>query len=381
MPPDDRRRLAARQLRPLAVRQYAESRRWIPHSGALGRFWLLRHAEQRLRQLQIPMDTDDIGFTDAMLDVIARLAELEQRDPDAVLMDLQWPDADVLRVRVDNRDTAGGQLSLAADVALREGARRALLASACSVVHPVAVHPRMSRGEAEALLAACRAGPTEVGSYIVKIVCPLLAVEQQVDAAATPFTRRTTTHLMRATAELVDSIERSDVEVYLDRHAERPRVSWNLCDALLRMQPDRGDGQLELSTTWAAHPRVPAPTESEAPSRVAIKAEYMPEIERAAQLLRPSPSGRRDEMMVGTVETLNGVVGADGRRSGEVIFALLLPDSEPLRVRAALDPEQYAVAMQAHQSGRVYVSMIGVLHRGPRIGRVDPLYSLRPVPR
>ena len=375
---DQQRRLLARQLRPLAVRQYAESRQWTPIEGFRGRFWLFRHPEQQLRQLQIPMDDDDAGFTDAMLDVVHRLAELERRPIDAVLADLQWPDADVLRVRIASRDAESGQLSLSANVMLREGARRALLASACSVINPVAVHPRMSRGEADAMLAACRAGQTEVGSYVLKIICPLYAVSRDLELAdPIPFTRKVTTHLMRATADLVESIEHSRVEAYLETHAERPMLSWNLCDALLRMQPEQNAGQLELSTTWAADPRLPPPLETDTPSRVAIKAEYILEIQRAAQILRPSPASNREEMLIGTVEILSGIVGADGCRSGEVQFSLLLPDSDPLRVRANLDPEQYADAVRAHESGRGYVRLHGVLHRGQRIGRIDPLRALQ----
>lgn len=383
MSPDEQRRMVGK-LRPLAVRQYAEARRWIRVEGGRWRVWLLRHSEERLRQLQIPMDEDDVGFVDAMLDVVRRLSEVEQRPPEAVLADLQWPDADVLRVRVANRDAEGGQLSLAADVMLRDGARRALLASACSVINPVPFHPRMSRSEADTLLAACRAGQTEVGSYVVKVICPLHAVDERLDLVdPVPFTRKVTAHLMQVTSELVTSIERSSVDAYLDAHAERPGLSSNLCDALLRMQPRRDEqperdaGQLELSTTWAADPRVRPPTEDEVPSRVVIKADYMPEIERAAQRLRPSSTGAREEWLVGTVETLDGTVGTDGRRSGEVYFSVLSPDGDSMmRVRAILDPEKYEVAMQAHERGHAYVRLLGVLHRGTRLGRIEPLRRL-----
>lgn len=374
MSPDEERRIVAR-LRPLAVRQYAEARGWMRVDGGRWRVWLLRHPEERLRQLQVPMDEDDVGFVDAMLDVVHRLAEVERRSSESVLADLQWPDADVLRVRVASGDAEGGQLSLAADVMLRDGARRALLASACSVINPVPFHPRMSRSEADTLLSACRAGQTELGSYVVKIICPLFAVDEEPE----PFTRRVTKHLMKVTSELVTSIERTSVDVYLDAQADRPGLSANLCDALLRMQPRRdedlkGDaGHLELSTTWAADPRVLPPAPAEVPSRVVIKAAYMREIEWAAQRLRPSATETREVWLVGTVETLDGTVGVDGRRSGEVHFSLLLPDSDSVRARAILDPEQYEVAMQAHERGRTYVRLLGVLHRGARLGRIEPL--------
>lgn len=374
MSPDPRREIVAR-LRPLAVRLYAESRRWIPIPVAGERFWLFRHPEERLRQLQIPMDADDAGFVDAMLDVVRRLAEIEGRAGDAVLADLQWPDADILRVRVVSRESESGQLSLAADVELREGARRALLAAACSVINPVRFHPRLSRSEADALLSACRAGQTEVGSYVVKLICPLRAVDEPDDVEV-PFTRQATTYLMRATSELVTRIEQSRLDEYEREETGAAPLSWNLCDALLRMSPERDSGQIELAASWAADRRIAPPRPDEAPSRVSIKAEYLPEIEQVARVLRPAPSASREEQLVGTVEQLGGAVGADGRRSGEVVFSLF-KDGEQLRARASLDTEQYETAVAAHARGDAYVVLRGVLHRGQRVGKIESLRSLQ----
>jgi hypothetical protein len=373
----DERLRAIRKLRPLAVRQYAEARGWTRIDGIPGPFLVLGHPEHGLRQLQIPTDERDPSFVDAMSHVILRLVELEQRSTQAVLEDLQSSDADVLRVRVANHDAEGGQLSLAADVMLREGARRALLASACSVINPVPYHPRMSRSEADSLLAACRAGQTERGSYVVKIVCPLHAVKEDLDLVAPmPFTRRVTMHLMTTTSELMTSIERGNVDAFIDSDAEHPALSSNLCDALVRMQPETG--QVELATTWAADPRVRPPTQDQVPTRVVIKAEYLPEIERAAQRLRPTTQGAREEWLIGTVEALEGSVGADGRRSGDVSFSLFLPDGESTRARAILDPDNYEVAVRAHARGHAYVRLLGVLHRGTRVGRIAPLRRLEP---
>ncbi len=366
----DPRHAVLARLRPLAVQLYAKSRGWEPLLSPSERFWLFRHPEHSLRQLQIPMDADDVGFVEGMQDVLRRLVEIEGRPPQAVLSDLQWPDADTLRVRVVNGECATGQLSLAADVALREGARRALLAAACSVINPVRFHPRLSRSEPDALLSACRAGQTEFGSYIVKIICPLHAVEG-VDDDVPPFTRQVTTHLMRAVGTLVSRIEQGRLDDY--EADDAGPLSWNLCDALLRMQPDRNEGRIDLMTTWAADRKLAPPLAAEVPSRVSIKAEYLPEIEQVARVLRPNTGVAREEQLIGTVEELAGAVGADGRRSGEVVFSLLKKDGEELRARATLDSTQYSIAMRAHARGDAYIVLRGVIHQRRRISRIEPL--------
>jgi len=327
------------------------------------------------------MDVDDSGYSDAMLEVVRRLAELERRPPDNVLSDLQHADADVIRVRVQGPGTESGELSFAADVSLREGTRRALMAAACSVINPARFHPRLSRTEAEELLAASRAGQTERGSYVLKVICPLNAVDVasgQLDLgsdgqAPAPFTRQVTRYLMLATRQLVARIENGRLEEYEEEPKESEvSLSSNLCDALVRMQSDRHDARVELSTSWAADRRVAPPLN--VPSRVAIKPEYFREIEAVAKVLRPQQPAQ-EEMLIGTVERLSGSVGGDGHRSGEVEFNVLR-DDEQLRVRANLTSEQYREALRVHERGDAYVKLRGTLRRGPRVSQLLPLRSI-----
>ena len=102
--------------------------------------------------------------------------------------------------------------------------------------------------------------------------------------------------------------------------------------------------------------------------------EYYPEIERAHQVLRPQKDETKDVLMIGTVETLNGDVGEDGKRSGEVTLALLLPDEDEIvRARTMLTSADYEKAVTAHEQGAGYVQLTGRIRRGVRISRIDNL--------
>jgi hypothetical protein len=74
---------------------------------------------------------------------------------------------------------------------------------------------------------------------------------------------------------------------------------------------------------------------------------------------------------------LNGDVGEDGHRSGEVVFALLLPDEEVVKARGNLDPENYEKAVHAHEKGRGYVSFNGLLKRGVRVNRIEEITEFK----
>ncbi len=382
----DEARLVARSLTPMAVRDYAIARGWLVDSRVKDRVWLLTNPQHPLRQLLVPKDVQDPGFEDGMMDVATRIADLEQRSVASILADLQSADADVLRIRLVGPAAERGDVSLATDVALRDGARRALLASACSVLDPAPYHPRLSRGAADTLLAACRAGQTEVGSYVIRVMCPLHAVEP-IMPEPLPFTRRVTISLMRSIDELVSNIEAATLDGYLDAQSEHPGLSANLCEALVQLQPpvdeslaERGGGEVEISTTWASDPQVAPPSPAEVPSRVVVKAEYSRELERAAQRLRPGAAQTGKQWFIGTVERLDGSIGDDGRRAGDVRLSVFLDDGESLRARASLGPDAYAVAVAAHERGRAYVMLFATLHRGRRISQFGPVERFALVP-
>lgn len=366
----------AQHILPIEVRNYAKSREWEPVK-AKGEIWVFRHKQQKLRQLIIPKNQEDDSYDDAIAEVIYRIADDENRNPLSVASDLLMPNSDILRFRVSGNDAMSGTLPLEDAHSLLEGAKRVILSVACSVVSKTTHHLRMSRGEAESMLKACKFGQTEYGSFVAKIACPLDAVESyapMVDLFGhhTPFVREATTLLASACHEIVENIENATVETLLERNSENPIITSNLCDALIRMHGYQEKGKLGLDITWAANPDIPIP---KAPTRVIFKPEYFHIIDQIRTALKPNKEADKHQEFVGTVETLNGDIEDDGRRSGEVILSLLLPGEETVRTRVTLRAEQYANAVKAHEMGRGYVMIKGVLYRDSRSGYIKDIDS------
>jgi hypothetical protein len=338
--------------------------------------WVFKRAET-FRQLLIPMDQESDGYAEAILEVVQRIAETENREVSSVISDLLTPNSDIIRFKISSEGTSSGTLTLEDGVSLLDGAKKALLASASSVINPIPHHLRMSRSEAEEFVRACRLGQTEYGSFVVKIACPLDAVTSN-DAFFdfhNPFARKSTHLLMKASHALVEGIESDCLEELLTGNRLQPEISSNLCDALIKMQSVREKSTLTIDITWASNPNVSIPKDIF--YRVIFKAEYFSSLERIQQFLRPNKETEESQTLLGTVETLNGDVGEDGKRSGEVIFALLLPDEEVVRARAVLSTEEYSIAINAHDKGRRYISLHGTLHRGTRIGMVNNITSFK----
>jgi hypothetical protein len=290
-----------------------------------------------------------------------------------VLNNLVETHSDVVRFCVSGEDIAGGMLPIMDATGLIDGARHALLASACSVVSKTKHHPRMSRGEADDFLRICKLGQTELGSYVIKVVCPLNEMpEPPLLPDVQPFARETTALLARACAKIVSSIEQDTVDQMLTEEESQPEVTSNLCDALLRMHATREKSSLTVDVGWAAMPKLDIP---KTPHSSRFKPEYFRMVEEIGRHLRPVQEEQREMRFFGTVETLNGDVGDDGRRSGEVSFALLLRDEDIVRARGNLAAEDYEKAVHAHEKGLGYVSFDGILKRGIRVSKVEQIQN------
>jgi hypothetical protein len=231
----------------------------------------------------------------------------------------------------------------------------------------------MSRSESAQLLEACRLGQTEQGSFIVKIACPLSAVDRR--PSEIPFARKTTELLIKSAHRIVDAIERDQVDSIFEESSHLPMISSNLCDAILQMQATKENASLTISAQWASV--LPEPTQSaDLPAEVKFNPDYFDVVEDIYLRLRPS-EGDSVSVFVGTVETLNGDIGEDGQRFGEVILYLFHED-EILRVRVTLTAEQYAIADDAHMNGTMVV-VKGTLRRGRRVHRITELQSFEPL--
>lgn len=361
-------------LKPQQVRGYALAKGWQRIPGVNGDIALFQHPEGKWDQLIVPMDESLDDYPRRLRDVIENLANFEHRPVAEVLNDLLSPDADTLRYRVISPATGRGTIPLVDGIQLLEGARRSILAAACSVVQPNPYHPRMSRTEAQQLLNACQLGQTERGSYSVSIACPLRAVEQEQDLPpdVEPFTRRAIALLMRSLSRVVSAIEADTIPAVFEDLPDAPVVSANLCEALLQVQPQDEQSILDVTASWATTlpPKAPIPT------KVRIKHEYFPIIQDISRKLRPTLAPTAD-LFVGYVANLGGQPGEDGRMQGEATLSIVY-EEQIQSVRVDLPAEWWSIAHEALGAHGI-VRFRGVFHRGARVHRITNITEFAPV--
>jgi len=353
---------------PTSLRDYAKSQGWrLLKEAARDRLYVMTHPRFERRQLVFPMDSTAPDYAEAVMLMVEKLAVLESRSPQAVLRSLLEVDEDGLGFRVASPRLDDRSLPLSFVVSMIEGAQRLLLASACTVLKPQLHHPRLSRTEAQQFLETTRFRHTEPGSFVLNVSCPVHGVDVGAplfpEYPDIPFARRATLTLQRSLRRLVEAVETDSLEDLVDttRADALPLISSNLCEALTRFEDTTLRNSVEIAVRWAVS--IPHPQDEGPVSVIRVQHDYFSRIEEVGRELRATER-YLDDTFIGTVERLDGDMDADGRRSGEVVLSLLLPEGEQVRARTSLDSEQYAIADRAHMKEGVYVMVRGRLQPG-----------------
>lgn len=364
MPHENLESLAMKVL-PSAVRVYATANGWERQvsPGNIAVFNL----DNRLEQLIVPMESRGNDYARRMMDVVSNLAEIEQRSKIEVVNDLLMPNADIIRFRLSSPNISN-DLSFLKGLELLEGAKKSLLASAHSALHPQRYHPRMSRLQPTQLLNACRLKQTEHGSFVVAVACPMNAIEgQNYFDEVDPFARVTTETLMKSLIHIEEKIENDrPSDIY---EGPNSLISSNLCNALLKMQPPEDRGELVVSATWASTRPQNEKTKSVGAS-ASFQSDYFEVIEEIGRRLHPS-SHSKEYQFFGLVDGLIGEMDSDGRRFGEVILSVVFED-ELIKLRTSLNKEDYEKAYKAHKTGEP-VSFRGDIHIGRRVHQLTSI--------
>lgn len=359
------------------ARQYALATGWrrldLPvrdSPGFFGRVAVYDRPESGDEQVLIPLDERTSDYEVRMGEAAEAIARWEKRSVLQVANDLLYSASDMLRFRVASAAVEGGSLPLEDGLRLLDGVRTAILAAAHSVLSPARYHKRMSKGEAEEFVRACRMGQTERGSFVATVACPLRAVDTDqslVDTNDDPFARKTTMLLMRSAAELVTAIEGDRVREMVERNKEHPALSANLCDAIVRMKPSLDGSELTIGASWSKLRAAPAGLD--VPRSVRIQQSYFSIIEDVKQELRPGSAAEPDTF-VGYVDTLDGEPGSNGQIEGDVVLRVMVDDEKLIRAKTTLDATAHATAVEAYRTQAI-IRIDGVLTRGKRLGTID----------
>lgn len=318
--------------------------------------------------LFVPLSSAPADYEDRLREVVLGLAAVERRNIDAVVTNLRYATADLIRISLVSPRVGPGELPIKDGRNLFDGARDLMLWAACAAVQPRASFgPRVPTAAMD-YLEGVRLGQTEKGSYVVTVISDVAPPEQQAlvpDEGIqldTPFERKVTSRLMeslnatQSAAKLVVD-EQANIGDAFEGVVDRG-VSANLCAAIAKMAEEQAGSRVEVRMNWAASR---PPTATEIPPAVTFPSSTFPVLSDAQGVLRQL--GPFDDVVVeGYVIRLNR--GKDEAAIGSIVID---GDArgERRNIHVELPDAQYHLAVKAHDD-RYPVRVMGTLAKRGR---------------
>ncbi len=363
-----------KSITPNELRDFAKASGWILVKEAIqDELYVLNHSENKKRQIIFPSDSNAPGYLDSLQLVLEKLSEIQKIPVSTIVSYIQELHDDSIVFRISNSRNENASLPLNYAVSAINGAKEVLLSGACTVLKPQLHHPRLSRSEATELLSKSRFRHTEKGSFSLKVTTPIKAMDlhPKLFGEDIPFSRQTNLAINKALMKITESIKTDSMETLLldMKNDPAPLISSNLCKAILNFQEENENYDLVLSFKWAGELKIPK--DFPVQGIIKIEKDYFSRIDDLRIELR-NTEGKKEGSFLCSVEKLNGEIGDDGKRQGEVILNLYQGD-EVIKAKAYVNPEQYIIADKAHMTSGSYIKLKGILHPGSQTRLLDTI--------
>ena len=297
-----------------------------------------------------------------LIEIFAKTAETDEL---SLYRDLVTADRDVIRIRT----TAGDDGSVAASsgVHLVTGARKMILAAACSLKNPKPVYRVGANKEAANFWERVRLGQTGQSSFVLTLLTPVIPprtnrpLHEGLVHEDDPLERRMTKRLadaLAATRKATDTRTIGNFEAF--SRAVSDGASANLCDALVKLiKPFQ---TLDTSLVWAR--TRPMRKVREVIRFAACDVPILRDAAQSLRVLKPRPNTR----IVGAVWRLK----REKRETQGTVTVRTRIDGHNRSVSTVLGQSNYERCVQAHKETKSVI-MVGDLTRvGQRWRLVNP---------
>ena len=264
------------------------------------------------------------------------------------------PNADILKIRLERQDVEKGNILLDDAINIYENAKKLLSATEQDILHPNKYHQGRVDTDIQKFLSECRFGQTEVGSYVVSIVCPFVnedvlqtSIFADEDEKAHSLTRKVTNRVMENLANIKKYIDDGDLG-----SLTKGTISANFYEAVKGLNLQTEGARVEFLAEWSPSIRN-NPTTSQS---ILLTHDYCQPMEAVIQKLKGHT--KKNTTIIGRIKKLESSPDAKSRNKGRITLTYLDENNRAKNLVANLDAGDYARALEAHCNGW-YVQLTG----------------------
>lgn len=320
-------------------------------------------------QVTIPMDKSLRDYSEAMYNAIVTVAGIEKKSVEQVMLYLLNPNTDIIKIRLDKAGVESGNILFDDAIKVYDNAKKLLAATALDIINPKKYHFGRPDEPVQKFLSGCRFGQTEIGSYVVSVVCPFaeisaeggykqLSIFTDEETCANSLTRKVTNKLMKNIYTIKKKIDDGEGDSLVEESKEE-QISANFYEALNGLNSDSNSLVVEFKADWS--PTVKSNKFEH--SDIKLTNDYYQPISAVIGKLKEQTNTSKE--IYGRIKKLEALPAVDKRKSGNVTISYIGDDNKAHSVTTRLEKLDYDKAIEAHQQGK-YVKVLGKIEKGKR---------------
>lgn len=347
------------KVNPIAFSKYLQDTGWCLFQSKRKDVRIFQKDIGDFFQVLIPLDETLSDYKEAMYAACVKVARSEERPIEQLILCLLNPNADILKIHIEKKDVEAGSILLDDAISIYENTKKLLGAAAQDVLKPALIHQGRTETAVTDFVSACRFGQTEVGSYVVSVICPMTEIEDgtfrqlelfEEDRQEINFTRQVTEKVVRSIQRVKTRIDEGHYNL-TDTSAE-DGLSVNFYEALLGINLDSAGTKVDFIPEWA--PCIPVPKDT--PKRVTLSHQYYAPIQATVMQMRGSE--KRKKKIVGRIKKLEASADAENRNAGKITVVYVDDQNKARVLVTTLGKGDYDRAIEAHVNGW-YVEIVG----------------------
>ncbi len=360
----------AEKINPLSFSKYLKDTGWnlFPSKKTYVKIYQYEK-EEDFFQVVIPMEKQLADYKEAMYKAVETVAKVEKKSVEQVMLYLLNPNTDILKIRLDRKDIETGSILFDDAIRMYENAKKLLAATALDILHPKKYHQGRTDDAVLQFLSGCRFGQTEIGSYVVSVVCPFadldekegykqLSIFSDEEQCANSLTRQVTNRVMDNIFQIKKHIDEGDLDGLLSKEGDGT-ISANFYEALTGLSLDTEGANVEFIAEWS--PTVE--NRHGVRNRVLLTHDYYQPIETAVGKLKEKTNS--STKILGRINKLESSPDVAKRKEGKITVVYLDENDKKKITTVQLEKKDYDKAIEAHEKG-LYVEIVGSLTSGKR---------------
>lgn len=304
-----------------------------------------------------PKDMSD--YYRIMSDSIREIADYEHKTIDEFVNKLLNPSYDIMKWRIASNATNGGRIPFF-DMTDAIDRIKDMMATVClDTMTPQKFHNMLYTPEVKKHLEGYSFGQTEIGSYIINLLCPLGNYEYVLfnEEDELPLNRKININLLSSVNQIQEDLKK-DNRAKFDEDVDAGKYSVNFLDSLSEMYIQTKDVEMNITADWNTRIINPAGFDL---STVILQPRCCDDVQAIAEKYRPRKEQNTQKTYYGKISEISANPELAEREIVRIKIATIGENEQKINVNANLNYAQYNESVQEAFNNGLDIRLTGII--------------------